>query len=95
MKQIRYLFGGLLFLFASTGSVTAQEVSDYSKLQPSDYSSITLPPLDLLFENAKSAPTYELATVKEQIERKPSGKREACLLRLFQFTGQLPVWYVR
>ena len=41
MKQIRYLFGGLLFLFASTGSVTAQEVSDYSKLQPSDYSSIT------------------------------------------------------
>ena len=67
MKQIRYLFGGLLFLFASTGSVTAQEVSDYSKLQPSDYSSITLPPLDLLFENAKSAPTYELATVKEQI----------------------------
>ena len=57
MKQIRYLFGGLLFLFASTGSVTAQEVSDYSKLQPSDYSSITLPPLDLLFENAQSAPT--------------------------------------
>ena len=93
MKQIRYLFGGLLFLFASTGSVTAQEVSDYSKLQPSDYSSITLPPLDLLFENAKSAPTYELATVKEQTEA--SGKREACLLRLFQFTGQLPVWYVR
>lgn len=94
MKQIRYLFGGLLFLFASTGSVTAQEVSDYSKLQPSDYSSITLPPLDLLFENAKSAPTYELATVKEQIERKLLA-REACLLRLFQFTGQLPVWYVR
>ena len=70
MKQIKYLFGGLLFLFASMGSVTAQEVSDYSKLQPSDYSSITLPPLDLLFENAKSAPTYELASVKEQIERK-------------------------
>ena len=51
-------------MFASIGSVTAQEVSDYSKLQPSDYSSITLPPLDLLFENAKSAPTYELASVK-------------------------------
>ena len=54
-------------MFASIGSITAQEVSDYSKLQPSDYSSITLPPLDLLFENAKSAPTYELASVKEQI----------------------------
>ncbi len=53
MKQIKYLFGGLLFLFASMGSVTAQEVSDYSKLQPSDYSSITLPPLDLLSRTQK------------------------------------------
>ena len=80
MKQIRYLFGGLLFLFASIGSVTAQEVSDYSKLQPSDYSSITLPPLDLLFENAKSAPTYELASVKEQIERKLLAKEKRAFL---------------
>lgn len=86
MKQIRYLFGGLLFLFASIGSVTAQEVSDYSKLQPSDYSSITLPPLDLLFENAKSAPTYELATVKEQIERKLR-KREKAFLSFFSLRG--------
>lgn len=80
MKQIRYLFGGLLFLFASIGSITAQEVSDYSKLQPSDYSSITLPPLDLLFENAKSAPTYELASVKEQIERKLLAKEKRAFL---------------
>ena len=84
MKQIRYLFGGLLFLFASIGSVTAQEVSDYSKLQPSDYSSITLPPLDLLFENAKSAPTYELATVKEQIERKLLAKEKRAFLGLYR-----------
>ena len=41
MKQKKCLFGGLLCLFASIGSVAAQEVSDYSKLQPSDYSSIT------------------------------------------------------
>ena len=87
MKQIRYLFGGLLFLFASTGSVTAQEVSDYSKLQPSDYSSITLPPLDLLFENAKSAPTYELATVKEQIERKLLAKEKRAFLGFFSLRG--------
>ena len=87
MKQIRYLFGGLLFLFASTGSVTAQEVSDYSKLQPSDYSSITLPPLDLLFENAKSAPTYELATVKEQIERKLLAKEKKAFLSFFSLRG--------
>ena len=87
MKQIRYLFGGLLFLFASMGSVTAQEVSDYSKLQPSDYSSITLPPLDLLFENAKSAPTYELATVKEQIERKLLAKEKRAFLGFFSLRG--------
>ncbi|MFR4303627.1 MAG: TolC family protein [Bacteroides thetaiotaomicron] len=87
MKQIRYLFGGLLFLFASTGSVTAQEVSDYSKLQPNDYSSITLPPLDLLFENAKSAPTYELATVKEQIERKLLAKEKKAFLSFFSLRG--------
>ena len=87
MKQIRYLFGGLLFLFASTGSVTAQEVSDYSKLQPSDYSSITLPQLDLLFENAKSAPTYELATVKEQIERKLLAKEKKAFLSFFSLRG--------
>ena len=41
MKQIRYLFGGLLFLFASTGSVTAQEVSDYSKT----YNQVIIPAL--------------------------------------------------
>lgn len=87
MKQIRYLFGGLLFLFASIGSVTAQEVSDYSELQPSDYSSITLPPLDLLFENAKSAPTYELATVKEQIERKLLAKEKRAFLGFFSLRG--------
>lgn len=87
MKQIRYLFGGLLFLFASTGSVTAQEVSDYSKLQPSDYSSITLPPLDLLFENAKSAPAYELASVKEQIERKLLAKEKKAFLSFFSLRG--------
>lgn len=80
MKQKKCLFGGLLCLFASIGSVAAQEVSDYSKLQPSDYSSITLPPLDLLFENAKSAPTYELATVKEQIERKLLAKEKRAFL---------------
>ena len=87
MKQIRYLFGGLLFLIASIGSVTAQEVSDYSKLQPSDYSSITLPPLDLLFENAKSAPTYELATVKEQNERKLLAKEKRAFLSFFSLRG--------
>ena len=78
MKQKKCLFGGLLCLFASIGSVAAQEVSDYSKLQPSDYSSITLPPLD---------PTYELATVKEQIERKLLAKEKRAFLGFFSLRG--------
>ena len=59
----------------------------FSKLQPSDYSSITLPPLDLLFENAKSAPTYELASVKEQIERKLLAKEKRAFLGFFSLRG--------
>ena len=46
-----------------------------------------IPPLDLLFENAKSAPTYELATVKEQIERKLLAKEKRAFLGFFSLRG--------
>lgn len=88
MKQLKYLFARLLLLlFVSIGSITAQEVNDHSKAQTIDYSSITLPPLDLLFENAKSAPTYQLATVKEQIERKLLTKEKRAFLGFFSLRG--------
>ena len=87
MKYIRNIIGVLLLLFTSTFGVSAQEVSDYSKLQPNDYSKITLPPLDLLFENAKTAPTYELAAVKEQIEKKLLAKERRAFLGFFSLRG--------
>lgn len=82
MKQIKYLFGGLLFLIASTGHVAAQELSDEDEL-----SNITLPSLATLFENAKSNPTYELADVKAAIERKLLAKEKRAFLGFFSLRG--------
>ena len=71
MKQIRYILLGLLLLCTYTGHhLAAQEVSDYSKLADEDYTKIELPPLDVLFENAKNSPIYQMADVKAVIERK-------------------------
>lgn len=81
------IFALILLLIVPINSVTAQEVNDYSKLQPQEYSKITLPPLDLLFENAKGSPTYELATVKEQIERKLLAKEKRAALSFFSLRG--------
>ena len=67
--------------------VKAQEANDNSKTQIEDYTEITLPPLDLLFENVKGAPTYELAQVKEQIERKLLAKEKRAFLGFFSLRG--------
>ena len=64
-----------------------QEANDNSKTQIEDYTEITLPPLDLLFENVKGAPTYELAQVKEQIERKLLAKEKRAFLGFFSLRG--------
>ena len=64
MKQFICFFSGLLLLFVSTTRVVAQEVSDYSQLSEEDYTKIVLPPLSVLFENAKNSPIYEMADVK-------------------------------
>ena len=59
MKQFICFFSGLLLLFVSTTRVVAQEVSDYSQLSEEDYSKIVLPPLSVLFENAKNFDKYK------------------------------------
>jgi outer membrane protein len=87
MKELKCLSLGLLFLFSSIGSTDAQEVSNYANLKLEEYTSITLPPLSLLFENAKGAPTYELAQVKEQIERKILAKEKRAFLGFFSLRG--------
>ncbi|WP_321332103.1 TolC family protein [uncultured Bacteroides sp.] len=67
----------------------AQEVkvSDYTNLKPDDYINIKLPPLDVLFENAKKGPIYQLATVKELIERKNLAKEKRAVWSFFSLRG--------
>ena len=95
MKQFIYLFSGLLLLFASTPRVVAQEIGDYSQLNDEDYSKINLPPLSVLFENAKNNPIYELADAKTAIERKLLQKEKWAFLGFFSLRGKLSIWYVR
>lgn len=87
MKYFRYVFVGFVFLFATICRVGAQEVSDISQLSEEDYTNINLPPLSVLFENAKNSPIYELADVKATIERKLLKKEKWAFLGFFSLRG--------
>jgi|GEM_PF-5043280 len=64
MKEFSFIFLLVcLFILAPKNTILAQDISDYSSLKPEDYENISLPPLDILFENAKNSPTYQLAQV--------------------------------
>lgn len=87
MKYFRYVFVGLMFLLVTICRVDAQEVSDISQLSEEDYSRIELPPLSVLFENAKNNPIYEMADVKAAIERKLLKKEKWTFLGFFSLRG--------
>lgn len=88
MKHFCCLYSFSILLLCTVPSlVKAQKANDNSKIQIEDYTEITLPPLDLLFENVKGAPTYELAQVKEQIERKLLAKEKRAFLGFFSLRG--------
>lgn len=87
MKHLYIVFSGLLILFASTNRVVAQEVTDISQLNDDDYKKIVLPPLSVLFENAKNSPIYEMADVKATIERKLLRKEKWSFLGFFSLRG--------
>lgn len=87
MKYFRYVFVGLMFLLVTICRVDAQEVSDISQLSEEDYTNINLPPLSVLFENAKNSPIYELADVKATIERKLLKKEKWAFLGFFSLRG--------
>lgn len=87
MKYLYIVFSGLLILFASANRVVAQEVSDISLLNDDDYKKIVLPPLSVLFENAKNSPIYEMADVKATIERKLLRKEKWAFLGFFSLRG--------
>lgn len=77
----------LLILCAISLTTHAQEVHDGSEFTTTDYKNLVLPPLDLLFENAKTGPIYEAAHVKEQIERKMLAKEKRAFLSFFSLRG--------
>lgn len=87
MKHLYIVFSGLLILFASASRVVAQEVTDISQLNDDDYKKIVLPPLSVLFENAKNSPIYEMADVKATIERKLLRKEKWSFLGFFSLRG--------
>lgn len=87
MKRNLYLCSLLILLLSLGQTAKAQEVSDFTVLRPEDFTRLTLPPLDLLFENAKGAPTYELAQVQEQIQRKLLAKEKRAFLGFFSLRG--------
>lgn len=87
----RILISFLTLLLLQTGALKliAQEitVSDYSTLQTNDYLNLKLPPLDSLFENAKQGPIYQLAAVKELIEKKNLSKEKRAVWSFFSIRG--------
>lgn len=87
MKRFIYIFLGLLLFSVTTMRVVAQEVSDYSQLNEEDYTKIELPPLSVLFENARNNPIYEMADVKAVIERKLLRKEKWAFLGFFSLRG--------
>lgn len=83
---------GIITLFLCLGissNLHAQElkISDYSSLKPEDYTNITLPPLDVLFENAKQGAVYKLADVKTQVEQRLLKKEKRAWLGFFSLRG--------
>lgn len=87
MKQLKLIVLLLGFLFSYEQDIASQEVTNYSKQPEEDYSNISLPPLDILFENAKNGPIYEMAEVKAIIERKLLAKEKRSVLSFFSLRG--------
>lgn len=88
MKQINHTVLFLLLSFLTNSHVNAQEATtDYSRFNKEDYNNIVLPPLDVLFENAKSTPIYQLADVKVAVERKMLAKERRAVLGFFSLRG--------
>jgi len=87
MKYIFLLSVLFLFISLQTIELQAQTNIDMSEFSIDDYKKISLPPLNILFENAKNNPVYELAEVKEQIEISNLRKEKKAWLNYFSLRG--------
>jgi len=83
----RVFFIGVFSLFVCVGALRAQEITDINNWGIEEYTNLSLPPLDVLFENAKSAPSYELAAVEEEVERRLLKKEKRSFLSFFSIRG--------
>lgn len=63
------------------------DILDLAALPIEEYTNLSLPPLSLLFENAKQTPLYEMAHVKEQIETSFLRKERRSPLSFFSVRG--------
>ncbi len=85
MKHKSYLF---LFVFSFYFTIVfSQDYKSPKHLSTKDYISISFPPLDSLFENAKDGPIYSFAQAKEEIERKNLAKEKRAFLGFFSLRG--------
>lgn len=87
MKRFKYFILVLLYISTSVTKGVAQEITDKTRLDLSNINNIDIPPLDVLFENAKNSPIYEMADVKAQIERKLLAKEKRSFLGFFSLRG--------
>jgi len=87
---MRYFFLLYFFSFIITlhpVKLLAQNNVESSEFSIDDYKKISLPPLDVLFENARKNPIYELAEVKEQIENNNLNKEKKAWLNYLSIRG--------
>lgn len=75
----------LFFLFSLP--VQAQEEKSLADMTPEDYASLQLPPLETLFENAKSNPMLEAFKTSEEIEKSLLKKEKRAWLKFFSVGG--------
>jgi outer membrane protein TolC len=68
-------------------STFAQEVSDYSKLSMQDFQNMQLPPLSVLFENAKNSPSYQFEDVNVQVQNNLLAMQRRNFLSFFSIRG--------
>ncbi|NDW12755.1 hypothetical protein D0T50_07610 [Bacteroides sp. 214] len=76
----------LLLVCGGHSSLRAQEIGGTQipvDAEATYYSSLSLPPLDVLFENAKTAPAYELAEVQVLVEKSLLAKEKRHFLSWF------------
>lgn len=87
MRYFFFLF--IFFQYCTLQLIELQAQTDISfeKINIGDYNKIALPPLNVLFENAKNNPVYELAELKAQIELNNLHKEKKAWLNYFSLRG--------